>query len=263
MMSARSYPELLAKLRSQVGFLERSSASFDEGNEDEGERLALATRVLLHDTSHSHSLLGQLGVKGALLYTDTSIHQEQETKYLGGGRYSTTAIAHAGLVSMRAEVGPEGASSWGYAPVLATESPERVNRPAPFQPWWENPILTDTAGEPVTRKSVTLAVAKKDGGAHVTRAIPEAFRRLSSGASMPFQAGSGDELADIPGVVMATMRQIAFELLDSFQRELPNFVEEGHLGDATELTAAEKSAVPRNEQCLCGSGKKFKRCHGS
>jgi len=35
----RSYSELLTKLRSQAGFLERSSALFDEGNEDEGERL--------------------------------------------------------------------------------------------------------------------------------------------------------------------------------------------------------------------------------
>jgi hypothetical protein len=34
----RPYSELLTKLRSQVGFLERSSTSFDEGNEDEGER---------------------------------------------------------------------------------------------------------------------------------------------------------------------------------------------------------------------------------
>jgi SEC-C motif len=262
-VSARSYPELLSKLKSQVGFHRRSSASFDEGTEDEGERLALTTRVLLHDTSRSHSLLGQLGVKGALLYTDTSIHRERETKHLGGGKYAATAIAHAGLVLMRAELGPDGASEWSYAPVLAPESPERSNPPAPFQPWWENSFLTDTFDEPVTRRSVTLAVANKDGGAHVAKAIPEAFRRLSSGASIPFQTGSDDEWSDIPGVVMATVRQIAFELLDSLQLETPNFIGEEPLAEAAELTAAEKSAVSRNEQWICGSGKKFKRCHGS
>lgn len=262
-MSARLYAELLAKLRSQVGFLQRSSASFDEGDEDEGERLALATRLLLHDTSRSHSLLGQLGVKSALLYTDTSIHREPETKHLGGGKYAATAIAHAGLVLLRAELEPEGASPWSYAPILTPESPDRINLPSPFQPWWEAPFLTDTSNEPVSRKSVTLAVANKDGGAHVAKAIPEAFRRLSSGASMPFQTGSEDEWSGIPGVVMATMRQIAFELLDSFQRELPHFIAEGPLAETAKLTTAEKSAVPRNEHCLCGSGKKFKRCHGS
>jgi hypothetical protein len=230
-MTHRAYSELLAKLRSQVGFLERSSALFDEGHEDEGERLALATRVLLHDTRQSHSLLGQLGVKSALRYSDTSLHSVAETKHLGGGKYVATAIAHAGLVLLQAKLGSSGAETWSYAPVLKPESPERINPPAPFERWRGSPFLTDTAGEPVTRKSVTLAIANKDGGAHVARAIPEAFRRLSSGASMPFQAGSEDQLSDIPGVVMATMRQIAFELLETFRRDLPNFIAEESLAE--------------------------------
>jgi len=41
----RTYPELLTKLRSQVGFLERSAAHFDAGHEDEGEQLAARARV--------------------------------------------------------------------------------------------------------------------------------------------------------------------------------------------------------------------------
>jgi hypothetical protein len=147
--------------------------------------------------------------------------------------------------------------------VLAPKSPERINPPARFERWWQSPFLTDTAGKPVTRKSVTLAVANRDGGAHVARAIPEAFRRLRSGESMPFQTGSDDKSADIPGVVMATMRRIAFELLDTFDRDLPNFITEEPLAEAAEFTAAEKSAIPRNAQCVCGSGKKFKHCHGS
>ena len=212
-MPPRSYSELLGKLRSQLGFLERSSALFDAGHKDEGERLALATRLLLHDTNQSHSLLGQLGVKTAVRYTDTSIHTKPETKHLGGGRYSATIMAHAGLVLMKAELGPPGSGAWTYAPVLAPTTPERTNPAASFTSWWERSLLTDTAGDPVTRKSVTLAVANKDGGAHVARAIPEAFRRLSSGESMPIQTGSGDTWSGIPGVVMATMRQIAFELL--------------------------------------------------
>ena len=262
-MAPRSYSELLDKLRSQVGFLERSSALFDAVHKDEGERLALATRLLLHDTNQSHSLLGQLGVKTALRYTDTSIHIKPETKHLGGGRYSTTIMAHAGLVLMQAELGPPGSGGWTYAPVLVPTTPERTNPPASFTRWWGSSFLTDTTGDPVTRKSVTLAVANKDGGAHVARAIPEAFLRLSSGESMPIRTGSGDTWSGIPGVVMATMRQIAFELLDTLHRDLPNFVADEPLAQGAELTAAEKAAVPRNEECLCGSGKKFKRCHGS
>jgi SEC-C motif len=262
-MAPRSFSELLDKLRSQVGFLDRSCALFDAGHKDEGERLALATRVLLHDTSQSHSLLGQLGVKAAVRCTDTSIHTERETKHLGGGRYSATFMAHAGLVLLQAQLGPPGEGAWTYAPLLAPESPERIHPPVPFASWWERPFLTDTTERPVTRKSVTLAVANKDGGAHVARAIPEAFRRLSAGQSMPFRTGSDDTWSEMPGVVMATMRQIAFELLDTLHRDLPNFVASEPLAATAEFTAAEKAAVPRNAKCLCGSGKKFKHCHGS
>lgn len=257
-MVQRSFPELLEKLRSQAGFLERSSAAFDLGHKDEGERLALATRVLLHDTKQSHSLLGQLGVKGALRFTDTAIHAEPETKHLGGGLHSQTIISHAGLVAIQLRPG-SGAS---YAAMLADISPERVNPPAPFVSWWESPFLTDTASSPVTRKSVTLAVANKDGGAHVAKAIDQAFRELTAGASLGFRTGSDDQWESIPGVVMATMRQIAFELLDTLHRDLPNFIAQEALDATASLTAAEKSGFPRNEPRLCGSGKKFKQCHG-
>jgi hypothetical protein len=262
-MAERPYSQLLEKLRSQVGFLERSSALFDAGHKDEGERLALATRVLLHDTPASHSLLGQLGLKSALRYTDTSIHAERETKDVGGGVYAQTVTLHAGLVMLQSQPGAGGVAPWTYAPVLTPTNSDRINPPVPFDAWWQSSFLTDTSGKPVTRRSVTLAVANKDGGAHVAKAIPEAFRRLSSGASMPFRTGSPDKWAEMPGVVMATMRQVAHELLDTLHRDLPNFVSRSALFPDAKLTNAERSAVPRNEECLCGSGRKFKHCHGA
>jgi uncharacterized protein YecA (UPF0149 family) len=79
---------------------------------------------------------------------------------------------------------------------------------------------------------------------------------------MPFQTGAGDDFADISGFLMATMRQITFELLDTLHRDLPNFISEASL-DAAEFTTVEKSALPRNAQCPCESGKKFKQCHDS
>jgi SEC-C motif len=257
---ARSYSELLTKLRSQVGFLERSSALFDEGNEDEGERLALGARVLLHDTDHSHSLLGQLRVKTALSYTDTSIHNERERRHLGGNLHSETITKHAGLVGFQTTA----TGSWTYAPVLRPEGEGRVNPPAAFDQWWRKPFLKDTSDRPITRRSVVLDVANKDGGAHVAKAIPEAFRLLTSGESLPFQVGSEDgSSADIPGIVMATMRQIAFELLDTLHRDLPNFILGSPLAASAHLTASERAGISRNSLCPCESGKKFKACHGS
>jgi len=178
---ARSYSELLAKLRSQVGFLERSSALFDEGNEDEGERLALGARLLLHDTDHSDSLLGQLRVKAALGYTDTSIHNERETKHLGGGLHSATITKHAGLVGFQTTA----TGSWTYEPVLAPEGGSRSNPPAAFDQWWRKPFLKDTSDRPITRRSVVLDVANKGWGcprrqSHPRSIPPAHFRRIAS-----------------------------------------------------------------------------------
>jgi SEC-C motif len=260
MVEGRSYSELLTKLGSRIGFLERSVAAFDAGHEDEGEQLALGARVLLHDTGHSHSLLGQLGVKTALGYTDTSIHHEPETEHLGGGLHKATVTRHAGLVMWQStESGP-----WTYAPVLRPDGESRINPPAAFDQWWQKPFLTDTSGRPITRRSVVLDVANKDGGAHVAKAIPEAFRQLASGASLPVQVAAEDgSSSGIPGIVMATMRQIAFELLDTLHRDLPNFIMGAPLTASAQLTAAERSGIPRNSPCPCQSGKKFKACHGS
>jgi hypothetical protein len=258
---ARTYSELLAKLRSQVGFLQRSSEAFDAGNEDEGERLALTARLLLHDTRHSHSLLGQLGVKTALGYTDTSIQVENEDRDLGGGLHVATVTKHAGLVGLRATAdGP-----WTYAPVLRPDVESgRDNPPAAFDQWWRRPFLKDSTGRPITRASVVLDVANKDGGAHVAKAIPEAFQLLTSGAALGFQTGADeDSFSDIPGIVMATMRQIAYELLETMNRDLPNFILGSPMAESAELTDAERSGIPRNAGCPCGSGKKFKICHGS
>lgn len=255
----RTYAELLTKLRSQVGFLERSSAAFDAGNEDEGERLALGARLLLHDTSNAHSLLGQLGVKTSLGFTDTSIHAEGETRDLGGGLHVTTVTKHAGLVVLKTTLG----GAWTYAPGLTHEG-ERGNPPATFDQWWRKPFLKDNDERAVTRSSVVLDVANKDGGAHVAKAIPEAFQLLTTGASLPFQTGADEEsLSDIPGIVMATMRQISFELLETLHRDLPNFILGSPLAEDTELTAIERGGIPRNARCPCESGKKFKACHGS
>jgi hypothetical protein len=55
--------DLVAHLREQYGFLAVSCELFDQGNEAEAKRIAVAIRTLVHDTPASHSLLEQLGYK--------------------------------------------------------------------------------------------------------------------------------------------------------------------------------------------------------
>jgi hypothetical protein len=90
-----THDDLVEKLRQQVGFLERSARLFDEGNEDEAIRLAQIIRVLLHDTSGSHSLLGQLGVKETINYLDTSEPIDP-----------ANVLSTAGLAEIKVESGP-------------------------------------------------------------------------------------------------------------------------------------------------------------
>jgi hypothetical protein len=52
-------------------FLVNSGNLVAQGDNDEAVRLAIALRVLLHDTRSSHSLLGQLGWKDNLAYVNS------------------------------------------------------------------------------------------------------------------------------------------------------------------------------------------------
>ena len=55
--------ELLDHLKDQIAFMKQSTNSYDNGWEDEAKRLAVAIRLLLHDTPKSTSLLTLLDKK--------------------------------------------------------------------------------------------------------------------------------------------------------------------------------------------------------
>jgi hypothetical protein len=69
---------LEALLAEQYDYLVASAVRFDEGYHHEWKRLAVALRVLVHDTAKSASLLSQLGIKDALAFLDTDARRESE-----------------------------------------------------------------------------------------------------------------------------------------------------------------------------------------
>jgi hypothetical protein len=254
---ARPYRDLLLKLREQVGFLVRSCEAFDSGAREEGHRLAVVIRVLVHDTKQSRSLLGQLGIKEKLRFTDTALHHSAKPRHLGGNRYVVTSAVHAGLVGW--EGGPHG---WRFFPLLDDLSEERQNPPLPFGDWWFKVFLRDTKRNALTRKHVTLDVANKQGGAHVAETITNVLRDITSGESLPFRTGvESEQGSPIAGIDLVTMRQIAHEMHDTLRREVPSFLREPPLGSGVRFTAIERSAIPAGAECLCGSGVPFRECH--
>jgi hypothetical protein len=253
--------ELEAHLDEQLGFLDRSAAAFDAGYEDEAKRLAVILRVLLHDTTQSHSLLEQLGRKNRDFY-DTA--------------FDTNPASHGDLVS-----NPTGAGLVAVATGVDAAKYVALLDHAPwfkslsFSAWWNAPVLVDRAGRKWTRKDLVLTAANQDGGAHVDPALDETYYKLSREnalGSITVDLVTG-VVRPVEGPERAAIRQIAHEVLKTLRPDYAKvpthnarFVIGGMSAQFTLTPATPTPAathrVGRNNPCPCGSGKKYKDCHG-
>jgi len=191
-----------------VRFMRRSAEHFDNGDEGEAKRLATHIRVLVHDTPQSHSLLGLLGVKSTMGFVDTTLRLPP------GGIF-----IHSGLAITRMGVG--GVGGVRFAAPLAKLAPERIGPPASFTKWWERTILTDSEGHEHSRRSMVLALANQDGGAHVDPNLKRAYAALVKANSLE-RWGTDDQGVEraLDNLVLASVRQIAFELDRSIEAEV-------------------------------------------
>lgn len=252
-----SQSDLEAQLTRQLYFLESSSASFDDGFEDEAFRMATTLRVLVHDTPNSSSLLGQLGKKG-IKFSDTAIPFDEDN-----------LLAHSGLVFTH--FGDHGAR---YVARL-DDVPSTFQRD--FDEWWTAPVFKDGKGRVLTRKDVVLIAANQDGGAHVDPKLDETYFELTRANSLGWVASDGINVTPFDGPERAALRQIAHEMMKTLRpdfKQMPVHASGVMVGgfsfkkvDEKATTTAQISggAVPkvgRNEPCPCGSGIKYKKCHG-
>jgi hypothetical protein len=198
-------------------FLRGSARAFDEGDEDEALRLATTIRILVHDTQRSRSVLAQLGAKDDLAFLDTS-RQRPGAAFV---------IAHSGLAVLRMAMGGD-ASGTRYAAPLAEYDVEFSRGWVDFDTWWNRVVIDDMQGNAFTRSDLVLALAHKDGGAHVDPDLDEAYAALSRSNSLGWYvlespdpnaggvgitlggAGSAGEPMGSP--VPTNVRQVAFEL---------------------------------------------------
>jgi hypothetical protein len=248
----RSTSELEAMLGEQLAFLAASSDSYDRGFFGEAKRLATTIRVLVHDTKNSHSLLGQLGRKsGDFLDTSVPIHPDNRS-------------SHGGLVMM----GVGGKDGGRHLP-MGDDVPYQTW--LPFDKWWRNIVFVDDRGQTMSRADLVLTAANQDGGAHVDPALDETYLRLTRDNSMGWVAVSGSQEAPVGEAGSASIRQIAHELrrsLDSTYAWKPKYDVGVFAGGAVVVEGSDRIGAPfasvgRNEKCPCGSGKKFKKCHGA
>jgi hypothetical protein len=149
-------------------------------------------------------LLGQLGRKNIYFY-------DTVTDYDPANLVSTP-----GLVMMK--YSPKGGE---YEAPLDAGLPTRYARgKVPFDMWWGRIVIADKKGNTFNRRGLILAVANKDGGAHVDPGLDAAFAQLSRYSSLEWKFYSSNGIEkDFTNPELSSIRQITHEVLKSLRDE--------------------------------------------
>ena len=195
--------ELLDHLKDQINFMIASAMSFDNGFEGEAKRLAVAIRILVHDTSHSDALLTQLRKMDILFYDSASVFYPEN-------------LIPSNCLTMQ-KLSAAGAQ---YVSPLDNLSPARdKDKKVSFGRWWDRAtIYKDNADNIFTRKDLVLAVANKEGGAHIDPKLDQAYANLSRFNALGWRAfirGIDQDFKNTP--VLPSIRQIAHEVLKTLK----------------------------------------------
>jgi hypothetical protein len=261
----RTQDDLKRLLFEQIAFLELSADAYDRGLIGEAKRLAVTLRLLLHQTKSSISLLGQLGLENTS-FVDTALPNEHGN-----------VLSYGGLVSIG--FNPISGIKKYVAPLDNAISSKSIE----FQEWWTQPVFKDAQGRQLSRRDLVLTAANQDGGAHVDPSLDERYLRLATGDFMGWYAGDAHSGKLLERAEAAAIRQIAHEVLRTLK---PEYEKPGPQDMITlsgvAITISDQPApipvsnrpapipprnsrvakVGRNQPCPCGSGKKYKRCHG-
>ncbi len=247
-----SINELEEHLIEQIKFLETSCELYDAGETNEAKIIALCIRILLHDSISSNSLLGQLQKKSNLFYSSNLLLSKE----------SITSFFGLTMIGLKGE-------STKYYPKLDEMSFNA--RWLTFDEWWNEIIFRDKDLNILTRKSLIQITADQNGGAHVDEKIDEIYYNLSRKNSLNFELISKDIKKDIPEAEKSEIRQIGHEILKTLNTDYFK-IQKAKVDTwivSPEIIPCDKSSsipqptkIGRNEKCPCGSGMKFKKCHG-
>ena len=193
--------DLLRHLNEQVRFLKNSANAFDRGFEGEAKRMAVVIRVLVYESSNSRSLLGQLNLLKIPFY-DT----------VGQCNLDNVLTFH-GLVQI--ELRPDGAA---YRAPLDDRPPHKLKWVS-FLDWWKKIVFVDDSANSMSRQQLILAIANKDGGAHVDPKLDSVYAALSRANSMKwlFDDGMGPRPLQSK-IELVSVRQITHEVLRTLER---------------------------------------------
>lgn len=174
--------------------------AYDEGFEDEAQRIATVLRTLLHDGRNSHSLLTQLELKNRV-YFNSSVDT-----YV-----PTNLIAYTGLLANRIS-----GSKGEYIPAYEGGGTS-YNKWFRFMDWW-NELVIDDKRNLFTREDIIRKISDTDGGAHVDNNLDEEYANLTKHNSLGWHfEKSGERIPFERNPAYASARQIASEIIDSIE----------------------------------------------
>jgi hypothetical protein len=147
----------IEKLNEQMRFIERSCAAFDAGMEDEALRIAVAMRVVFHQSQSGTSLVAHLGLESSKMLSSSRGHGNFQD-YLGH----------------RIDLG-------SAVPIKMLPLFGEKFREMPLDDWWSKEPVFVHQNEPFTRRKIILSAANKDGGAHVDAQLERYYEVLRAG----------------------------------------------------------------------------------
>lgn len=147
-----------------------------------------------------------------------------------------------------------------YEPAIRNAAPDRLHAPVSFTDWWERPILSDQQDHKFSRRDLVLAVANKDGGAHIDAELDERYRALSLENSLGMTQEPDRPIAN--SVVLASVRQIAEELLQTLDGITWSGDEPMVNDRICPLPLHDAPSNSSSDPCPCGSGQPRQDCYG-
>ena len=195
------------QLQRQLGFIERSCASFDDGYLDEAIRIGVTLRVLFHDTAKSTSLLKHMNARHIkLLSTVSEISIPDDIDIVNIVGLEFQGMGQHCVINKKFEFQP-------FLSRLAT------HREIELDNWWQQPVTVFQKNTILTRKDIILAAANKDGGAHVDSELTLEYAALAESGAFGFHIHTSNfgenEMIPIDNAHLVYLRQMGFEVLNS------------------------------------------------
>lgn len=204
----QSQDDLIQHLKEQFSFLKASSKAYDDGHISEAKRLAVIIRVLLHDTSHSLSLLSQLNKKEISFFDTASPYEPRNLLSYNG----------LTIIGLSQEKGI-------YLPRFSGPPRPGIGSPKllPFTEWWESIVVVDMSRNQFSRRDLILSLCNKDGGAHIDPQLDSAYAALTRNASMGLAYQTTSTSGLVESIELASVRQIAHEVIMSLKHSFPEY----------------------------------------